>query len=231
MAIAIILSGGTGLRASTDIPKQYIEVNNTPVIADSIGVFERHEDISKYVIVASDEWTDYITKFTGDKFIGFAPAGKTRQLSILNGLKALSNIASDDDTIIIHDAARPFVSSETITALIKACKTHDGAMPALPVKDTMYIRKGDKVHSLIDRDTIISGQAPEAFLYKKYLNANEVLLPEKILSIKGSTEPAFMAGMDVAVIYGDENNFKITTKQDLVRYIQIKSGNNESIRT
>lgn len=231
MAIAIILSGGTGLRTSTDIPKQYIEVNNTPVIADSIGVFERHEDISKYVIVASDEWTDYITKFTGDKFIGFAPAGKTRQLSILNGLKALSNIASDDDTIIIHDAARPFVSSETITALIKACKTHDGAMPALPVKDTMYIRKGDKVHSLIDRDTIISGQAPEAFLYKKYLNANEVLLPEKILSIKGSTEPAFMAGMDVAVIDGDENNFKITTKQDLVRYIQIKSGNNESIRT
>lgn len=231
MAIAIILSGGTGLRASTDIPKQYIEVNNTPVIADSIGVFERHEDISKYVIVASDEWTDYITKFTGDKFIGFAPAGKTRQLSILNGLKALSNIASDDDTIIIHDAARPFVSAETINALVKACKTHDGAMPALPVKDTMYIRKGDKVHSLIDRDTIISGQAPEAFLYKKYFNANEVLLPEKILSIKGSTEPAFMAGMDVAVIDGDENNFKITTKQDLVRYIQIKSGNNESIRT
>ena len=231
MAIAIILSGGTGLRASTDIPKQYIEVNNTPVIADSIGVFERHEDISKYVIVAVDEWTDYIMKFTSDKFIGFAPAGKTRQLSILNGLKALSNIASDDDTIIIHDAARPFVSDETITALVKACKTHDGAMPALPVKDTMYIRKGDKVHSLIDRDTIISGQAPEAFLYKKYLNANEVLLPEKILSIKGSTEPAFMAGMDIAVIDGDENNFKITTKQDLVRYIQIKSGNNESIRT
>ena len=231
MAIAIILSGGTGLRASTDIPKQYIEVNNTPVIADSIGVFERHEDISKYVIVAVDEWTDYIMKFTSDKFIGFAPAGKTRQLSILNGLKALSNIASDDDTIIIHDAARPFVSDETITALVKACKMHDGAMPALPVKDTMYIRKGDKVHSLIDRDTIISGQAPEAFLYKKYLNANEVLLPEKILSIKGSTEPAFMAGMDVAVIDGDENNFKITTKQDLVRYIQIKSGNNESIRT
>ena len=68
-------------------------------------------------------------------------------------------------------------------------------------------------------------------MYKKYLNANEVLLPEKILSIKGSTEPAFMAGMDVAVIDGDENNFKITTKQDLERYIQIKSGNNESIRT
>ena len=181
MAIAIILSGGTGLRASTDIPKQYIEVNNTPVIADSINVFEGHEDILKYVIVAADKWTDYITKFTGDKFIGFAHAGETRQLSILNGLKVLSNIAADDDTIIIHDAARPFVSADTISALVNACKTHDGAMPALPVKDTMYIRKGDKVHSLIDRDTIISGQAPEAFLYKKYLEANEALFPEKIL--------------------------------------------------
>ena len=226
MAIAIILSGGTGLRASTDIPKQYIEVNNTPVIADSINVFEGHEDILKYVIVAADKWTDYITKFTGDKFIGFAHAGETRQLSILNGLKVLSNIAADDDTIIIHDAARPFVSADTISALVNACKTHDGAMPALPVKDTMYIRKGDKVHSLIDRDTIISGQAPEAFLYKKYLEANEALFPEKIFSIKGSTEPAFMAGMDIAVIDGDENNFKITTKEDLERYILIKSKKN-----
>ena len=226
MAIAIILSGGTGLRASTDIPKQYIEVNNIPVIADSINVFEGHEDIFKYVIVAADKWTDYITKFTGEKFIGFAPAGETRQLSILNGLKVLSNIAADDDTIIIHDAARPFVSADTISALVNACKTHDGAMPALPVKDTIYIRKGNKVHSLIDRDTIISGQAPEAFLYKKYLEANEALLPEKIMSIKGSTEPAFMAGMDVAVIDGDENNFKITTKEDLERYILIKSRDN-----
>lgn len=226
MAIAIILSGGTGLRASTDIPKQYIEVNNTPVIADSINVFEGHEDILKYVIVAADKWTDYITKFTGEKFIGFAHAGETRQLSILNGLKVLSNIAADDDTIIIHDAARPFVSANMISELVNACKTHDGAMPALPVKDTMYIRKGNKVHSLIDRDTIISGQAPEAFLYKKYLEANEALLPEKILSIKGSTEPAFMAGMDVAVIDGDENNFKITTKEDLERYILIKSRKN-----
>ena len=226
MAIAIILSGGTGLRASADIPKQYIEVNNIPVIADSINVFEGHEDIFKYVIVAADKWTDYITKFTGEKFIGFAPAGETRQLSILNGLKVLSNIAADDDTIIIHDAARPFVSADTISALVNACKTHDGAMPALPVKDTIYIRKGNKVHSLIDRDTIISGQAPEAFLYKKYLEANEALLPEKILSIKGSTEPAFMAGMDVAVIDGDEKNFKITTKEDLERYILIKSKKN-----
>lgn len=226
MAIAIILSGGTGLRVSTDIPKQYIEVNNTPVIADSICVFERHEDISKYVIVAADKWTDYITKFTGNKFIGFAPAGEIRQLSILNGLKVLSNIAADEDTIIIHDAARPFVSADTISTLVNACKTHDGAMPALPVKDTMYIRKGNKVHSLIDRDTIISGQAPEAFLYKKYLEANEALLPEKIFSIRGSTEPAFMAGMDVAVIDGDENNFKITTKEDLERYILIKSRKN-----
>ena len=226
MAIAIILSGGTGLRASTDIPKQYIEVNNTPVIADSINVFEGHEDIVKYVIVAADKWTDYITKFTGEKFIGFAPAGETRQLSILNGLKVLSSIAEDDDTIIIHDAARPFVSANIISELVNACKTHDGAMPALPVKDTMYIRKGNKVHSLIDRDTIISGQAPEAFLYKKYLEANEALLPKKIMSIKGSTEPAFMAGMDVAVIDGDENNFKITTKEDLERYILIKSKKN-----
>lgn len=225
MVIAIILSGGSGLRASTDIPKQYIEVNGSPVIADSINIFESMEEVSGYLIVASSEWTDYINKFTKSKFTGFVDPGENRQLSILNGLRALAGTVNDDDIVVVHDAARPFVSAETINELINSCSNHDGAMPALPVKDTMYIREAGRVKALIDRDSLIAGQAPEAFLYGKYLSANEALLPDKILSIKGSTEPAFMAGMDVAVINGDESNFKITTREDLERYISIKSNN------
>lgn len=221
MTIAIILSGGVGTRIGGERPKQYIEVKSRPVIADCIDVFEKHADVDGYIIVAMDEWHGYIKNFTGAKFMAFASPGINRQLSIYSGLKSAEHYVDDDDTVIIHDAARPFVKPETITELINACTTYDGAMPALSVKDTMYIKKDGKVDSLIDRESIIAGQAPEAFKFKKYLSANEALLPDRIKTIKGSTEPAFLYGMNIKVIDGDEGNFKITTKEDLERYESI----------
>lgn len=232
MNIAIILSGGTGVRLGGNIPKQYIEVNEKPIIADCIETFEGHADIDGYIIVAAAEWEDYIKGFVGKKFMRFASPGENRQLSIYSGMKAVKEIvsaaANGDGTsdsecvVIIHDAARPFVTKEMISELINACDFCDGAMPALPVKDTMYIQENGKVKALIDRESLIGGQAPEAFKFDKYLAANEALLPDKILNIKGSTEPAFLAGMDIAVIKGDEKNFKITTKEDLEKYKMIK---------
>ena len=224
MVYAIILSGGTGTRLGVERPKQYIEVNGSPIISDCICTFENCDVVDKYVIVAAGEWEDYLKKCVSQKFIGFAAQGENRQLSIYNGLLAINDMATSDDIVIVHDAARPFVTDETIKSLIKACEKADGAMPALPVKDTMYIQENGRVKALIDRDSLIAGQAPEAFKFGKYLQANNDLLPDRILGIRGSTEPAFLAGMDVAVISGDEQNFKITTKEDLDRYIEIKGG-------
>ena len=119
------------------------------------------------------------------------------------------------DNIIIHDAARPFVSEDMIADCFNALDKYDGAMPVLPMNDTVYFsRTGTRVDELLNRNTIFAGQAPEAFRYKKYLAANEALLPDKIMHIKGSTEPAVMAGMDVAMIPGDQRNFKVTNKVD-----------------
>ena len=82
---------------------------------------------------------------------------------------------------------------------------------------------GKTIAGLLDRSTIYAGQAPEVFLLGKYLKANQALMPEKILTINGSAEPAVMAGMDIAMIPGDEGNFKITTKADLERFAQMIS--------
>ena len=126
------------------------------------------------------------------------------------------------DIVIVHDAARPLVSADTIKACIETCSAHDGAMPALPMKDTVYLSdNGKSISSLLDRKKVFAGQAPEAFLLKKYLRANEALLPDGILGINGASEPALLVGMDVAIIPGDENNFKITTDHDLERYMEI----------
>ena len=121
--------------------------------------------------------------------------------------------------VLIHDAARPLLSARQIAECLKGAAGRDGAMPILPMKDTVYYSKdGQRVERLLERNAVYAGQAPEVFVLGKYYEANRKLLPDKILEINGSTEPAIMAGMDIAMIPGDEGNFKITTKGDLERF-------------
>jgi len=114
-----------------------------------------------------------------------------------------------------------------IAYCLTACRGHDGAIPVLPMKDTVYLGEDGHITQLLDRSHVYAGQAPEAFVLGKYEAANRQLLPEQILKINGSTEPAIMAGMDIALIQGDERNFKITTREDLERFEEIIR--NESI--
>lgn len=241
MVTALLLSGGTGTRIGGEIPKQYIEVKGRPVIAYCLRTLLSHEGIDGVQIVADEAWRETIRNCVEQiqeegeasqqggrgnrKFRGFSAPGKTRQLSILNGLEDIRQYAGDSDCVLIHDAARPLVSAGQISACIEAVRAgHDGALPVLPMKDTVYLsEEGRAVTSLLDRKKVFAGQAPEAFVLGKYYEANKVLLPERILEINGSTEPAVLAGMDIAMIPGDEGNFKITTKQDLSRFQEIMS--------
>lgn len=231
MNIALILSGGTGLRLGTDIPKQYLEVNGKTVISYCLEVFENCPDISAVQIVAQEEWQELIKKSNLTKCKGFSAPGENRQLSILNGLKDIRQYAEKDDIVIIHDAARPLVSRQLIENVIEAAKVHDGAIPVLPMKDTVYFSEdGRKITSLLERKSVVAGQAPEAFKLEAYYEANRKLLPDKILEINGSTEPAILAGLDIAMIHGDESNFKITTRDDLLRFEEMISGRNSVLR-
>lgn len=220
MVTAIILAGGTGTRLGADIPKQYIEINGKPIISYCLDVFLQHDDIDNTQIVADKSWHEYILQYISTaKFKGFSVPGENRQLSIYNGLYDVKKYSSDDDIVIIHDAARPNVSSEMISECIFAAHRHDGAIPVLPMKDTVYLSEnGSTISSLIPREKLYAGQAPEAFKFGKYISANERLLPDKIKKINGSTEPAILFNMDIAMIKGDENNFKITTPADLERF-------------
>ena len=130
--------------------------------------------------------------------------------------------AEEDDLVLIHDAARPLLSQKLIADCEEAIRGHDGVLPVLPMKDTVYYSKdGRQITSLLDRQAVFAGQAPELFRLGTYYQANERLLPEEILRINGSTEPAVLAGMQIAMVPGDERNFKITTPADLERFRQI----------
>jgi 2-C-methyl-D-erythritol 4-phosphate cytidylyltransferase len=227
MNIALLLSGGTGSRLGADIPKQYIEVEGKMILSYCLETIGLHNYIDAIQIVADPAWQDCIRESAAgqewsDKLRGFSVPGNTRQLSILNGLQDIRGYAGAEDIVLIHDAARPCLKQETITACIDAAKEHDGALPVLPMKDTVYFSEdGLRISSLLKRSCVFAGQAPEAFRLEKYIQASRALLPDKILLINGSTEPAVMAGMDIAVIPGDEGNFKITTETDLNRFRQL----------
>lgn len=223
MNIALILAGGTGTRLGKSTPKQYIEINGRPVIAYCLDVFAQHDDIDAVQIVASKEWHSYICANVPfgikEKIKGFSNPGINRQLSIWNALNDIEKYANADDVLIVHDAARPCISEELLTEGIHAIKNHDGVMPVLPMKDTVYYSKdGRIVDSLVERSCIFAGQAPEFFYFGKYLKANRKLMPDQILQINGSTEPAILQKLDIVMIPGDEKNFKITTKEDLERF-------------
>lgn len=229
MNIAILLAGGTGSRTGLSMPKQYVQFNSRLMITWAIETLLVSQYIDRVYIIAEEEWHDLIMEdikkagMPAQKIKGFAKPGKNRQLSIRNGLALIVSDmnkedagVTDEDTVFIHDAARPFLSQEQINSCFEALPGHDGVMPVLPMKDTVYLSSdGKRADTLLDRSRIYSGQAPELFVLKRYHEVNETLSEEEILKINGSTEPAVMAGMDVVMIPGDEKNFKVTTDEDL----------------
>lgn len=232
MNTALILAGGTGTRLGADIPKQYIEINGRPVISYCMRQFVKHEEIDLIQIVADRQWHGMILKCLEEydcsqggykrKFCGFSEPGENRQLSIYHGLEDIIRYTSESDVVMIHDAARPLVSARIITDSLAAVKGHDGVLPVLSMKDTVYKSKdGKKISELLDRGGIYAGQAPETFRIGRYYEANKRLFPDRIYAVNGSTEPAVMAGMDIVMIPGDESNFKITTREDLERFCEM----------
>lgn len=218
MNTAIILAGGTGTRLGGNIPKQYLKVAGKPIITYCLEKFETNDLIDEIIIVASFEWQEFILENAKNiiKFKGFAPAGLTRQHSIFNGMKVAS---PKTRKVIIHDAARPNVSQETITQCIQGLDEYDGVMPVLSVKDTIYYSKnGEEINSLLNRDQLYAGQAPESFLYEKYLQIHKGMNESDLSQVRGSSEIAFKNGFNIKLIKGDEHNYKITTIVDLEKF-------------
>ena len=235
---AIVLSGGTGTRTGADMPKQYVRVDGHMMVTHALRSLLCSDRIDRLYIVCADEWRDEITEdvkeagLNARKIAGYVKPGDTRQLSILNGLNYIieenrsgntdiSGTEDSIDTVLIHDAARPFLTEDLIGRCYEALAGHDGVMPVLPMKDTVYLSNdGSNISGLIDRSTVFAGQAPELFRLMAYFEANRKLLPDKILKINGASEPAVMAGMKIAMIPGDEKNIKVTTAEDLESFIE-----------
>ena len=224
MIHALILSGGNGTRFGNDTPKQYIEVNNKPIIGYVLDVFQQHPLVDAITVVISLEWQEYMERYMLKegitKFSEFARAGKSRQHSILSGLNKIKDtFGNSEDKVIIHDAARPLVSSAIIDNCIKTLNDYDMSMPVIPVRDTIYYtNNGCEISELLDRDRLFAGQAPEGCHLCSYLRINQQMSDEEMLMTRGTSAAGYKYGLSVGLFPGEERNLKITVNDDLERF-------------
>lgn len=227
MNFAIVLSGGVGTRMGLDKPKQYVEIAGVPIIEYCLKTLASHPMIDVLVIGVADEWLSYVKECVSHlgakKEFFYSKPGETRQGTIINALKvAKENGAASSDIVLIHDAARPLLSEKLVSDCLVACEDADAVLPVIPVKDTTYLSSdGKHIDSLLERKTLWNGQAPEAFKFGSYYEANMKLSEEELNRITGSTEVSYRAGLKCVLIPGDTNNFKITTPEDLSNFESI----------
>ncbi len=224
-AACILLAGGRGERMGADVPKQYIEVDGKTIFEYTLSAVFAWTRMDILIVVADELWRDRISEIVrrlipdGVSFAGFADPGKNRQLSIVNAMDALRSCMDKASYVMIHDSVRPCVSKDLIAGCDALLEPGCGVMPVIPVKDTIYESDGGScAQRILNRDLLFAGQTPEFFDFDRYLEANEALLPDRIMEIRGSSEPAILAGMKVKMAPGDEGNYKLTTIEDLERF-------------
>lgn len=222
----ILLSGGVGSRMNESTPKQYLPVAGRTVIEHTMYAIRNWKPLDSLIVVADSHWQDYLSPLIAKvfppervSFLGFSRPGVNRQMSVLNALQDISPYMRDRACVMIHDAVRPLVSESLIMTCNASLSDSDGVMPFLPMKDTVYeSTDGRYISKNLDRSMLIAGQTPEFYDYHKYLTANEALSEDELATVHGSSEPAVKAGMKIALVPGEESNFKITTREDLERF-------------
>lgn len=221
MNIGLVLSGGTGTRMGTEIPKQYGTIAGKPVLVHTLEQFQRCAEIDFVVAVAAPEWEariwDWKEAYGLSKLTAIAFAGPNRQQSIRNGLMAAEPFAGTElGGVIVQDAARPLTSQDLLSRLLQGLKEAPCVMPVLPVTDTTYTsRGGEWVDGLLDRGTLYAGQAPEAFHYQPYLKLYRETPTDVLSSMSGSCQLPWSRGWKVKMIPGEPGNLKITYPMDL----------------
>ena len=206
MNSAIIVSAGSGNRFGDEIPKQFIKINGQEVLSYSVKTFLKHPEIHEIIIVCHFKWIEHVKKnYPSCKII---KGGKSRQESCLNGVQAISKKTTN---VLIHDAARPFISKNIISNCLTALKTHDSCAPIMPSTDSLVYLDKNKV-SHIDRSKIFSIQTPQCF---KTETINQILHS----NITGTDEIGVLLKLspksNITFIKGDIKNKKITYPQDL----------------
>ena len=217
---ALIVAAGRGARAASEQnrPKQYCAIGGVPMLSRSIGAFAAHPEVDDILVVIRPDDTGLYAAASqpyAGRLRKAVPGGARRQDSVRAGLEAL---ASDPpSSVLIHDAARPFVSAELISRVIGTLDERQGAVPGLPVTDTLkWVARG-QVIGTAERDQLWRAQTPQGFRFETILAAHRTAAHGPAREFTDDAGIAEWFGLDVALVEGAEDNRKLTTPEDLKR--------------
>ncbi len=205
---ALIVAAGRGTRAGAGVPKQWRPLGAGTVAAQTVSVFQAHSLITDIAMVIHPDDQNTAEKVCDVRLIH---GGATRDASVLAGLEGL--IARKPDLVLIHDVARPLVSAQVIDNVIAALGTSPGAAPAIAVTDALWRGENGQVTGTQNRDGLYRAQTPQGFHFDKILAAHHAHPG----GAADDVEVARAAGLDVAIVPGEERNMKITTPEDFAR--------------
>jgi 2-C-methyl-D-erythritol 4-phosphate cytidylyltransferase len=220
---AIIPAAGLGKRLNQK--KQFIDINGKPLLAITLSVFEECQSIDEIVIAALQEDMEIIKDICKDmkKVVNVVIGGEERQDSVYNCLKAISK-ESDEDLIVIHDAARPLITKEIISGAIAEAKVSKAAVVGVPSKDTIKSVSSDNIITdTLDRNSIWLVQTPQVFRYQLIKEAYE---RASKIGYRATDDSKLVErlGVSVKMVMGSYENIKITTKEDVVMADAILKG-------
>jgi 2-C-methyl-D-erythritol 4-phosphate cytidylyltransferase len=214
--LVIIPSGGVGKRFGGQIPKQYHNLVNLPIIVHCLLEFQKSDLIDAIIIGIAEEYKEfiqeYIDKYQIDKVIALVNAGKERQNTVYNCL--MTDFAKNSKNILVHDAVRPFVNQNLINNLVKELSISKAVCPGIKPKSTIrQVKDNDFADKTIDRDFLREIQTPQAFDSKLIIDAYTKADADNFLGTD-SASLVERLGLPVKVIDGYEENIKITTPYD-----------------
>ena len=222
MNYALIIAGGSGNRMGQDIPKQFMHVDNCPIIIHTMLAFQKHPDIDGIAVVCLDGWQtvlqSYANQFMVTKLRWIFPGGSNGQESIHNGIYGLKDAGiADDDLVLVHDAVRPLRSYDILSSNIGLDKKYGSAITGIKCREELLQSDdGFSTNTSIPRDKLIRTQTPQTFRLRNLIAAHEEAAKRGITnSVASCTLMAELGDREMHIVPGSEKNIKVTTIEDL----------------
>lgn len=220
MTYAILIAGGSGMRMGQDIPKQFLNVNDKPVIIYTMERFQKCRDVDGIVVVTLSDWIGFVEAYARQfgiaKLKAVVPGGKVGQESIKNGIDAVARFASDDDAVMIHDGIRPMLDETVIADNLRVFREKGNAVTSIPCVEVMY-RSADPSFSetTINRNELWRTQTPQTFTLGKLKWAHAEAARRGIVAETATCSLMTTLGERIFFSKGSEKNVKLTTLEDI----------------
>lgn len=206
---AIILCAGSGKRTGLGYNKMFFKLNGETVYEKSVKAFLKDERCKQIIIVSKMEEREDFKNLLNEERMVFVNGGKERQDSVFEGLKAVNQ-----DYVMIHDGARPYVSQELLDRIVDTLSSCDACLPMVRCKDTIKRVVDGKVVNTLKREELYQAQTPQSFKTALIIKAHDYAKVHQV-SVTDDASMVEIMGENVYVVEGDYDNIKITTKEDL----------------